>query len=294
MIYHEFSLSSHHQGIDFAVDLRFEQNNKPKPLVIFSHGFKSFKDWGPFNLMAESFARAGFIFAKFNFSHNGTTLGYPQDFVDLEAFAQNNFSIELDDLGHLIDYFFSTQQNSFIEEYDLNQIYLLGHSRGATLSILKACEDKRIRAVSSWAGVSDYSLLWSPQELQEWKKRGVIYVMNKRTGQRMPMYYQIIENYYKNRERLDLCLAIDQLKVPLLLVHAIDDHTVPIGMAYEIKKWTDKATLYTLEQGGHCFGSLHPHYDNFLPTALKSAIEQTQSFFSALNFQSIGSSNEKN
>lgn len=282
LIYHEFSLTSPHRGIQYAVDLRFEKSPEPKPLLIFSHGFKSFKDWGPYNLMAEYFVKKGFIFAKLNFSHNGTTLGYPQDFVDLEAFAQNNFSIELDDLGHLIDYFFSEQQNCFIEDYDLTRIYLLGHSRGATLSVLKACEDKRVRAVCSWAGVSDYSMLWSAQELEEWKKRGVFYVMNKRTGQRLPMYYQIVENYYRNRERLDLCLAIDHLEVPLLLIHAIDDHTVPIGMAYEISKWYEKAFLVTLEQGGHCFGAAHPHYEKEMPDAFQKALEETQAFFQNL------------
>ena len=40
-------------------------------LVVFCHGFKGFKDWGAWHLVAEKFAQDGFIFLKFNFSHNG-------------------------------------------------------------------------------------------------------------------------------------------------------------------------------------------------------------------------------
>ena len=58
------------------------------PLIIFCHGYKGFKDWGAWNLMAEAFAKIGFCFIKFNFSHNGGTIEQPIDFPDLEAFWQ--------------------------------------------------------------------------------------------------------------------------------------------------------------------------------------------------------------
>ncbi|WP_435524823.1 hypothetical protein [Chryseobacterium indoltheticum] len=38
---------------------------------------------------------------KFNFSHNGTTVEDPENFADLEAFGNNNYSKELSDLGVL-------------------------------------------------------------------------------------------------------------------------------------------------------------------------------------------------
>ena len=62
----------------------------PKPLVIFSHGYKGFKDWGCWNLVAEAFKNSGFAFVKFNFSHNGGTIKQPLDFPDLDAFDENN------------------------------------------------------------------------------------------------------------------------------------------------------------------------------------------------------------
>ena len=85
-------------------DIFFKESNQLKSIIIFCHGYKGFKDWGAWNLMAETFANAGFFFVKFNFSHNGGTVEQPTDFPDLEAFGNNNYSKELDDLGNVIDW----------------------------------------------------------------------------------------------------------------------------------------------------------------------------------------------
>ena len=34
-------------------DVFYQENNQPKPIVIFAHGYKGFKDWGCWNLVAE-------------------------------------------------------------------------------------------------------------------------------------------------------------------------------------------------------------------------------------------------
>ena len=90
-----------------VTDVFYQKTNKPKKVVIFCHGYKGFKDWGAWNLMAESFAKAGFFFIKFNFSHNGGTAENPIDFPDLEAFGNNNYTKELDDLERVIDWCFT-------------------------------------------------------------------------------------------------------------------------------------------------------------------------------------------
>ena len=43
-------------GRPFLTDVFYIENKEKKPVVIFSHGFAGFKDWGAFNLMAEAFA----------------------------------------------------------------------------------------------------------------------------------------------------------------------------------------------------------------------------------------------
>lgn len=279
MIFHEFALTSLHHEIRFGVDARMKKNGNRKPVVVFIHGFKGFKDWGAFNLVADKFVEEGFAFVKMNLSHNGTTLGHPQEFVDLEAFAQNNFSIELDDIEVVLDYITSETDNPFYDMYDMSKIFLLGHSRGGSLAILKACEDKRVAGVVTWSAVSSYPSSWTDEELAVWKKKGICYVYNNRTEQRLPLYYQVVEDYYQNIERLELSMAIDKLNVPLMLVHAQDDLSVSPGMAYEIKSWYESSKLLILEKGGHTFGGYHPYYDENLPEPLSKVVEESINFF---------------
>ena len=64
------------------IDVEYKPNNIPKQAVIFCHGFKGFKDWGPFNKIATYFAKNDIVFVKFIFWYNGTTLKIPTEFND--------------------------------------------------------------------------------------------------------------------------------------------------------------------------------------------------------------------
>lgn len=134
-------------------DVYYNETGNPQPLVIFCHGYKGFKDWGAWHLVAEAFANAGFCFVKFNFSHNGGTMEDPIDFSDLEAFAENNFSLELDDLDRVLNEIQKGKEN-FPKK--ISTISLIGHSRGGGIVMIKAEEDSRIDKVVTWASVSDF------------------------------------------------------------------------------------------------------------------------------------------
>ena len=164
------------------LDINFTKN-KNNPLVIFSHGFKGFKDWGPFNFISDKFVKSGLNFLKFNFSHNGITSEKPLEFTDLEAFGNNNFSIELEDLESVIGW----AKNNLNQKVDLSRIYLLGHSRGGGISILKAATNSNVKKLVSWASVSDFEKRIENDKVNLWKKRGVVYVFNSRTNQQMPL-----------------------------------------------------------------------------------------------------------
>ena len=124
----------HHKSI--ITDLYFNKTSVKKPLVIFCHGYKGYKDWGAFDLMSSNFLKANMAFLKFNFSHNGGTPNQPIDFPDLEAFGNNNYTKELDDLECIINWICTTTK--FKNEIDTNNITLIGHSRGGAIAIIKA------------------------------------------------------------------------------------------------------------------------------------------------------------
>lgn len=268
--------SVHHKPISY--DMRYLPDHSRKPVIIFIHGFKGFKNWGYFDLMADTFAQAGFVFIKLNLSHNGTTPEQLTEFVDLEAFGNNNFSKELDDIGAIIDYVNAPDFSLPDVEFDRSRIFLIGHSRGGSLAILKAYEDARIKALVTMAAVTDLEQRWLEPYLAEWKEKGVQYIQNSRTRQTMPMYYQIVKDFYQNRDRFNVPKAIRHLGIPFLAFHGSADETVPVHMAYEIEKWNGNAQVEVLPDANHTFGGSHPYHHEVLPEDVNFIVEKSISF----------------
>jgi pimeloyl-ACP methyl ester carboxylesterase len=280
MITHERNLilqSRHNRP--FLVDIYYRKDGQQKPVVVFCHGFKGFKDWGPFDLLAKKFAAAGFVYVKFNFSHNGTTVDHPMDFVDLEAFGNDNLSIEMDDLGVVIDWIFSKQFPVSENEMDRNKLYLMGHSRGGGISVLKTKEDARVKKVCTWGSPNEFSKYWSQEELDKIKREGVAFIGNARTRQMMPIKWQMYENYFANLPRLFMPDVVKQMQIPLLIVHGTDDETVPVQAAIDMHSWNSRSELLVLEKCNHSFGAKHPYAGNELTSDLQKAASATMEFF---------------
>ncbi|MBL4655725.1 MAG: alpha/beta fold hydrolase [Bacteroidia bacterium] len=260
------------------VDGFLVKDKKPKPIVILSHGFKGFKDWGHFNFIAQLFAEKGFIFLKFNFSHNGTSFRKPTEFVDLEAFGNNNFTKELDDLGKVIDW---ASSGEYIdkEEMDLDRLYLIGHSRGGAISILKASEDDRVKKLVTWAALNDFMNIWKNGKFEEWKNDGVVMIENKRTEQQMPVYYQLYEDFENNKERLNIEEGVKKINIPYLIVHGTADESVPVEQAKTIHGWNSNTKLMEIDGANHTFGSSHPPGATELTEHTRIVVDATMEFF---------------
>ena len=51
-----FLLTGTRHSRPFEADATYQTTSLPKPVVVFVHGFKGFKDWGHFPLLADFFA----------------------------------------------------------------------------------------------------------------------------------------------------------------------------------------------------------------------------------------------
>lgn len=268
------------EGKPIAIDIFFKEDDNAKPVVIYAHGFNGFKDWGNFDLIAKQFAEAGFTFIKFNFSHNGTIPEYPEDFVDLEAYGNNNYTKELHDLQSVIDWTCNAN-NIYAKAIDAGKLFLIGHSRGGGIVILKAAEEKRVKAIATWASVAECKTPWSTwneEKLDEWKQTGVQYYFNGRTKQQMPLFYQLYEDYKKNAGRLDIQKAISILSIPILICHGTKDEAVPVDKATLLKQVQPQAELF-LTDSDHVFGRKHPWTEQHLPQAMQTVVNKTIRFF---------------
>jgi dienelactone hydrolase len=270
------NLLLHRKGKKTIVyDVFYKADTKPKPLIIFCHGYKGYKDWGAWDLVAERFAEEGYFFLKFNFSHNGGTVQNPIDFPDLEAFAQNNFSNELDDLEAVINFISSTID--FENELNSKAISLIAHSRGAGIILIKASENLKIRNVITWAGVSDFKARFMIGSVQfnDWKEKGITYIENSRTKQLMPHKFQFFQDFAANEERLTIKLAVQKLNVPLLIIQGSDDTTVTEVEANRLHQWNSKSELEIIKFGDHSFGTIHPWKESKLPKELQKVVEKS-------------------
>ena len=264
-------------GKPILVDVFYTENSTKKPILIFCHGYKGFKDWGAWNVMADYFAKAGFCFIKFNFSHNGGTIDQPKDFPDLEAFGNNNYTIELDDLKSIVDWGISHPK--ILKFGNIRNISLIGHSRGGGIVTIKAEEDARIKKVISLAGVCDFGKRTATiGDLKTWKERGVKYVENSRTKQQMPHYYQFYEDFKKNEKRLTIERAAKNLKIPHLIIHGDSDTSVSVNEAKILHNWNPKSKLKIIKGANHVFQTYQPWDKESLPKELLEAVNTVIDF----------------
>jgi len=243
--------------------------------VVFAHGFKGFKDWGHWQQIGQHFAQAGYVFVKFNFSHNGTTIEQPTDFADLEAFGQNNYSKELYDLQQVIDWISSTKELP-ATEINTADITVIGHSRGGGIAILEAAQNPKISRLVTWASVHQLDFFrQSEQQLVKWKEKGVYFILNGRTFQEMPLYYQLLEDFEANSDQFNIQQRLSQLDKPFLIVHGDQDPAVPMFSAELLKEWCPAAELVILKGANHVFGGKHPFTEEALPAASLELVKTT-------------------
>ena len=258
----------------FLADCFYPEIERKFPLIIFAHGYKGYKDWGTFDLMADKFAENGFVFVKFNFSHNGTTIENPKNFDDLEAFGNNTYTKEMSDYQKVIDHF------ELHPKVDTSKIILIGHSRGGGNTVLQAYKDDRVKALVTLAGIDSFAARFPKNErLEDYKAKGVFYVENGRTKQQMPHYYSFYEDFKKNEQALNIQFAAQHLKKPYLIVHGTADEAVKLKTANLLHNWAKKSELLIVEDANHTFGGKEPWNEIVLPIDLNKVIENCSDFF---------------
>lgn len=263
-------------SLPILLDVYRPDTNAPVPVVVFAHGFKGFKDWGCWHLIAKAFTDAGFAFIKFNFSHNGTTPEDPELFGDLEAFGRNTYSKEWEDLNVVLDWI-TADAPEFM--FDTNRLSLIGHSRGGGLAIAKAADDDRIKKLVTWAAVPSLAWLWADEAFKaHWKNADVVYQKNARTGQNMPLYYSLCADYEANEYLFDLEEVAPRVRQPWLIVHGEADSSVPPSAAQHLHQLKPKARIHLIPEADHTFGAKHPFDSEILPRHCVELVEMSVKF----------------
>lgn len=259
------------EGRESLIDLEIPDNMKCEDIVVFVHGYKGYKDWGCWSLVQQYFVDRGIGFCKMNLSHNGGTIDNPIDFPDLDAFAENRYSYEVRDIENAMEWIMNQT-----EEPDIN-LHLIGHSRGGGDVILSG-HHPRIKSVVTWAGIDSIPARFPEGDaFEKWKEDGVRYVKNGRTGQDMPHYFSMYEDWEQHQEDLSIETKAKQLNKPALHLHGDVDEAVSITASENLSRWTE-GKMIVIRDANHTFGSKHPCEDDQLPPKLNEACALTLQF----------------
>jgi pimeloyl-ACP methyl ester carboxylesterase len=236
-----------------AVDVRTSERHAARPAVLILPGFKGFKEWGMFPVLAERVARAGFSAVSINVSGAGVDdLGR---FVFPERFGHNTFSAELEDIRSVLD----ALEHGELGMVPTSSVGLVGHSRGGGMAILTAGGDPRVHALVTWAAISTVDR-W-PDRADEWRAAGKLDIANARTGDILPLYVDVLDDVLTHRVRLDIAAAAGRLTIPWLLLHGSADPSVPLAEARVLSAAASAAhppRLIIIEGAGHTLGAVHP------------------------------------
>ncbi|HJQ65513.1 MAG TPA: alpha/beta fold hydrolase [Gemmatimonadales bacterium] len=223
-----------------------------RPAVVICHGFKGFKNWGFFPVIAEQLARAGFTAVSFNFSGSGVGED-GETFSEPERFAHVTYSAEVRDLDRII-----TALADGSVGLAPTAIGVLGHSMGGGVAVLQAAGDQRVGALVTWAATARFGRLWQPEQVPEWRRTGTLEVMNQRTGEILPLSTDILDDWERNAARLDVSRAAGLVRGPWLIAHGSADESVPVDDARALHEANPRSELLLLDDAGHTFGIKHP------------------------------------
>jgi alpha-beta hydrolase superfamily lysophospholipase len=255
---------------EIAIDIRTSDRVLPRPAVLILHGFKGFKDWGMFPPLAERIARAGFAAVSFNVSGSG--VDGRGEFVFPERFGHNTYSAELEDIARVT----TALAEGTLGLAPTSRFGLIGHSRGGGTAILTAARDQRVQALVTWAAIPEVQR-WAGQ-LEEWRAKGRLDIVNSRTGQVLPLYTDVLDDIERNAEDLDLSRAAARIGIPWLLLHGEEDPAVHVSAAETLAGAALKPPRVMLFPGaGHTFGAVHPWAG--LTQDLAQAIDETVKWF---------------
>jgi pimeloyl-ACP methyl ester carboxylesterase len=235
------------------VDVRSGNHSNRQPAVLIVHGFKGFKDWGMFPVLAERVARGGFSAVSVNLSGSG--VDDAGDFTLPERFGHDTFTAEVADVRTMFDALAAGQ----LGMPPAASIGVVGHSRGGGVAILAAAGDRRVHALVTWAAISHVNR-W-PGQAVKWRAAGKLDIVNARTGQVLPLYTDVLDDIESHQAALDIQAAAGRLSIPWLLIHGAKDESVPIAEAEVLARAASPATpprVVTLPGTGHTFGAVHP------------------------------------
>jgi alpha-beta hydrolase superfamily lysophospholipase len=264
---------------NFALDVSYSESKKQKGIIIFCHGFKGFKDWGCWQMVADYFVENGYTFLKFNFSHNGMGQEDSADFDALDKFSINTLGKEMEDISS-VEQFILGELPTVVPIINTDKIYIIGHSKGGVSALLYCTQyDTKIKKVCTWASPFDFHRSWNSKFRAKWRTDGIQYIKNARTNQMMPLDISVLNDLESNEEKYSLATASKKLQIPYLIIQGTNDQAVKMEEFNLLKNHFTKANTHIIAEANHVFGGSYAYTEAVLPAHTIELVSETKNFF---------------
>jgi uncharacterized protein len=212
--------------------------------VISCHGMFSNKDGIKHTALGELLEKENLPLLRFDFAGFGGSEG---------SLFEMTYSQRVDDLEAAINHLASRGVTRF---------GLFGSSMGGAVALLTAARDERVVAIATLAAVGHPESLEerNPDEVRLWTRQGYIDTPSGRLSR----------SFMDDALEHDVIAAVRVLHAPLLVLHGVDDPTVPASDAHDIASAARHASLELVEGAGHEFTR---------PTILRPTLRQLAEFF---------------
>jgi len=234
-------------------------SGKPVGVLIISHGFKGYKDYGFFPHLADAAADAGLIAHRFNFSHSGMT-NRIETFERPDLFEADTWGKQVHDLLAV---------NAAVADGRLAgaglPVVWFGHSRGGITTILAAARlfdensPNRPAAIIPIATPHDAAAGFDEQIRDLLRRQGYVESPSSRTGQALRVGSDWLCEIEQDPDAYDPMLAIVRIGCPILLIHGQTDPTVPATSSEALARSAgEHASVKIIPNAGHTFNCPNP------------------------------------
>ena len=128
----------------------------------------------------------------------------------------------------------------------------------------------------TWAGIGSV-YRYETHFAEALETGGVMEILNARTGQRLPLYRDVLDDLRENRNALDMEAGARDLGERLLVVHGSADEAVPLAEARALHAAASGSGLAIIDGASHTMDASHP-YPGSNPR-LDEAVERTTRHF---------------
>lgn len=215
------------EGMQLVGMLHLPEGKKKSPIVIFNHGWTGnhLESHRIFRYTCIELCKEGIAGLRFSRRGHGDSDG---DFSDITVTG------EIIDLKAAIDFVCT------LPEIDAGRIGVIGYSHGGTIVICHAAEDKRVKAVLTWASSSGDPLerYLETEEgrsrLEKWKKGETVTFSHVFTGiwQLKAKFY---EDLVENHDKFNNLNRVKEISPsPVCFIHGENDPIVPERSSYKL------------------------------------------------------------